>query len=157
MTTNLVERTLAAIARSNDPKALAQISANARRKGELAVARAADIQRYAIVPGEEPGTFEHAVWQSINALEHVLTLERGKTTRLQRTRQKITKVGEQATVRDLILAKTPAEGFAMLVERDMIAFSFEYIALLHEALFDDEVRTAARRRLEQSGFAPPTR
>lgn len=95
------------------------------------------------------------MWQSINALEDVLTLERGKTTRLQRTRQKIGRVGERATVRDLILAKTPSDGFAMLVDRDMIAFSFEYIAMLHADHFDDEVRAAARRRLEQCGFTPP--
>lgn len=155
MTNKKIERMLAAIAGSTNPKHLEQIAANARRLGEHVVARAADMRRYALVPNAEPGTFEHAVRQSIAALEGALKLERGKTTPLQRTRQKIAKVGEVATVRDLILAKKPARGFAMLVERNMVEYSFEYIALEHQALFGAEVCKAARQRLEDGGFAPP--
>src|SRR3546814_20915638 len=96
-------RAMQTIERCADPKGLRQIAANARSKGELAVAHAADLRLYAILPSEAPGTFEHDVWQSIHALEGTLTIERSKTTRLGRTRQKIARAGELATVQDLIL------------------------------------------------------
>ena len=56
-----------------DPKSLRQIAANARQKEELAVAHAANLRLYEILPSEAPGTFEHDVWRSIHALEGTLT------------------------------------------------------------------------------------
>jgi len=82
------------IEKSIDSKGLRRIAANARSKEELAVARAADLRLCAILASEAPGTFEPNVWQSIHASEGTLTTERRKTSRLRRTRQKITRVGE---------------------------------------------------------------
>tara|TARA_R110002012_G_scaffold208038_4_gene378067 strand:+ start:5067 stop:5420 length:354 start_codon:yes stop_codon:yes gene_type:complete len=42
-------------------------------------------------------------WRSITALEHELSEERGKTIRLNRTRQKISRVGVEKTLADLAL------------------------------------------------------
>lgn len=152
MTDIVVARAMSMIAKCVDPKSLRQIAANARKKGELAVARAADLRLYAILPAEAPGTFEHRVWQSIHALEGTLTAERGKTTRLGRTRQKIARVGEFETIKDLILGAKPSEGFFMLIERQMEDLTFEAVALHHPDRFDETVLNAAAARLQSVGF-----
>lgn len=148
MTDSAVDRAMRMIEHSSDPKALRQIAANARGKGELAVARAAELRLYAVLPSEEPGTFEHDVWQSIHALEGTLTAERGKTTRLGRTRQKIARVGELDTIRDLVLGAKPSEGFFMLIERRMDDLTFEAVALRHPDRFDEAVLESATARLK---------
>lgn len=147
MTNVAADRAMATIANCSDPKSLRQIAANARLKGELAVARAADLRLYDVSPSENPGTFEYDVWRSIHALEGTLTTERAKTTRLGRTRQKIAKVGEVAAVRDLMLAKKPSEGFSMLIERQMQDLTFEAVVLRHRKLFEVEALHAAEDRL----------
>lgn len=149
--TDIVARAMKTIEGCADPKSLRQIAANARKKGELTVARAADLRLYAILPSEAPGTFEHDVWQSIHALEGALTIEREKTTRLGRTRQKITRVGEFETIKDLILGAKPSEGFFMLIERQMGDLTFEAVALRHPDRFDDLVLNAATARLQSVG------
>lgn len=156
MTDTAIDRALRMIEQSVDPKALRQIAANARGKGELAVARAAELRLYAVLPSEEPGTFEHDVWQSIHALEGTLTAERGKTTRLGRTRQKIARVGELDTIRDLILGKKPSEGFFMLIERRMDDLTFEAVALRHPDRFDEAVLEAATARLKSVDISART-
>jgi len=154
MTDAAIERILKMIENSTDPKALRQIAENARKKGQLIVARAAELRLYEILPSGKPGSFEHDVWRSIHALEGTLTNERGKTTRLGRTRQKIARVGELATVTDLILGtKKPSEGFTMLIERQMPELTFEAVALRHPEKFDRDALDAASARLE---IANPT-
>ncbi|WP_454886371.1 hypothetical protein [Sphingomonas oryzagri] len=86
--------------------------------------------------------------QSIHALEGTLTLERAKTTRLGRTRQKIARVGELETIKDLILGVKPSEGFFMLVDRQMTNLTFEAVALRHPDRFDKAVIDAATARLQ---------
>ncbi len=147
MTNIAVTRALQTIKGCTDPKSLRQIAANARGKGELEVVRAAELRLYAILPSEAPGTFEHDVWQSIHALEGTLTVERGKTTRLGRTRQKIARVGEFETIKDLILGTKPSEGFFMLVARQMVDLTFEAVALRHPERFDRTALDAAATRL----------
>ncbi|SDN53033.1 hypothetical protein [Ensifer sp. YR511] len=152
MTHIAIELAMKMIESCRDPKRLQQIAANARQKGELAVARAADLRLYEILPSEKLGTFEHDVWRSIHALEGTLTNERGKTTRLGRTRQKIARAGELETVKDLIVgSKKPSEGFAMLMERQMADLTFEAVALRHADRFEKTVLDAAAARLRSVG------
>ncbi|MGO8390546.1 hypothetical protein ACC760_07290 [Rhizobium ruizarguesonis] len=152
MTNPAAERVLKMIGTCVDPKSLRQIAANARQKGELGVARVADLRLYEILPSERPGSFEHDVWRSIHALEGTLTNERGKTTRLGRTRQKIARVGELETVKSLIIgARKPSEGFSMLIERQMPELTFEAVALRHPDRFDDTMLDSAAARLRSVG------
>lgn len=152
MTDNAVARAMKTIEGCVDPKSLRKIAANARQKGELAVAHAADLRLYEILPSEAPGTFEHDVWRSIHALEGTLTSEREKTTRLGRTRPKIARVGEIETIKDLIMGVKPSEGFFMLIERQMADLTFEAVALRHPDRFDDAVLDAAAARLRSVGI-----
>lgn len=153
--TDEIERAFELIKKSTDPKQLRQIAANAHRKGEEQVRRAAMLRLYEVQPSEKQGTLEYDVWQSIYALEGELSHERGKTTRLSRTRQKIARDGELRTVADLVLGKI-SEGFRMLVERDMPQLTFEAVALRHPSRFDSRVIGAARERLKGSGYDPNT-
>jgi hypothetical protein len=141
------------IAKCTDPKQLRQIAVNAHRKGEEQVRRAAMLRLYEVQPSEKKGTLEYDVWQSIYALEGELSHERGKTTRLSRTRQKIARDGEEGTVADLVLGKV-SDGFIMLVERDLPQLTFEAVALRHSGRFDRRVITAAEQRLRASGYDP---
>lgn len=140
------------VAGCGDAKKLRQIAKNADEKGVQELAKAARLKLYSILPGEEPGTIEYAVWQSIFALEDVLKQERGKTILLSRTRQKIGRQGVTQCVADLVLG-TASEGFRMLQERGMLELSFEAIALQFPEKFEPRVLDAARSRLLEAGYA----
>ena len=152
MTESKVQRMLEFVGSCGDPKKLRQIAKNADEQGEINLARAARLKLYSILPGEEPGTIEYAVWQSIFALEDVLKQERGKTIMLSRTRQKIGRQGVTACVADLVLGSA-SDGFRMLEEREMLDLSFEAIALKFPEKFEFRVLEAARKRLFDSGYA----
>jgi len=147
------DRALAYIANCTDPAKLRQMASNAGTAGQSEVQRQARLRLYSVAPAEKPGTLEHAVWQSILALEDALSDESGKTKRLSRTRQKIKRDGEAGTVRDLVLGKESA-GFRMLVERDMVHLTFEAVALRFRDRFDAEVLKAAGRKLEKVQTKP---
>ncbi|WP_210211160.1 hypothetical protein [Borborobacter arsenicus] len=93
---------------------------------------------------------EHDFWQTIYAFEHVLSEERGKTTRLAHTRQKVARVGVTQTLQGWTTNST--NGFAMLLERNMPELTGEAIVLRHEGQFDVEVVAATRRRLVGAGI-----
>lgn len=140
-------RALDTIAKCSNARSLRQIAKNAGDKGNLEVQRAAKLRLYEVAPDEEPGTFEHAVWGCIFALEDARSSEEGKTVRLSRTRQKIKRDGELKTVRDLITGKA-SRGFEMLIERSMPQFTFETVALRFPERFDPDCLAAARARLD---------
>lgn len=87
-------------------------------------------------------------WKSIFALEFALSEERGKTTRLNRTRQKISRVGVLQTLSDLALQPTASEGYFLLRERGMLDMSAEAVVLRFPDRFSHDVLVAARRRLD---------
>jgi len=134
------------IAESDDAAELARLAENAAAAGEMEVLKAAKLRLYAVSPSQEPGTLEHAVWQSIHALEGTLSDESGTTKRLSRTRQKIKRDGEQKTVADLVMGN-PTPGFAMLFARDMVDLTFEAVALRFPERFSYDVLQAAQARL----------
>lgn len=146
----LTRRALERIAKCQDPKELRQAAKNAQAAGNDRVADAALRRLYAVSPDADPGTLEHDVWQSIYALEGALSQERGKTTLLSRTRQKIGRDGELGTVTDLI-AKPESEGYKMLLARGWPELTFEYVALRHPNRFDPKVLASAKSRLVASG------
>jgi len=133
------------------PAKLRTVITNARERGVPDVAEAAFRKLIAIVPAAAPGTLAHDLWQTIHAFEHILTEERGKTTRLARTRQKIARVGEKQTLADWALGRTETDGFRMLLDRNMPELTGEAIVLRHDQEFTPQVVDAARRRLISAG------
>ena len=148
--TDTISKAMALIERSRDPGELRQIAANARQKGELGVANAADLRLYEVLPSAKAGTLDHDVWRTVHALEGILTRERNRTTRLSRTRQMIDKYGEFETVRRLILKEQSSDGFAMLIDRGMPDWTFESVTQRHPYRFDHEVLTRASARLRDA-------
>lgn len=146
-----IQQIMAFVDGCTDAKQLRQLARNAKAQGADDVHRAAMLRLYAILPSEAPGTFEYDVWHSIHALEGALTEERGKTTRLSRTRQKISRDGELKAVADLIMGNK-SQGFDMLMDRNMGDLTFEALALRHTDRFSTEVLEAARERLETTGY-----
>ncbi|MGR9398101.1 hypothetical protein ACU8OL_34815 (plasmid) [Rhizobium leguminosarum] len=147
-----VAKILGLIENCNDPERLRSWITNAREKGEQQVADAAFRKLVSVLPKEKPGTVEFDFWQTIHAFEHVLSEERGKTTRLARTRQKVARVGEIQTLQDWAMSAKSTDGFTMLLERNMPELTGEAIVLRHARRFSAEVVAAARRRLEAAGI-----
>ncbi|RVM09361.1 hypothetical protein [Sinorhizobium meliloti] len=135
----------------DDPERLRSWIKNAQDKGEPLVADAAFRRLVSVLPKEKPGSMEHDFWQTIHAFESLLSEERGKTTRLARTRQKVARVGEARTLQDWAVSAKSTNGFTMLLERKMPELTGEAIILRHAHQFDVEVVEAARRRLEDAG------
>jgi hypothetical protein len=75
----------------------------------------------------------------------------GKTKRLNRTRQKLNRVGVRQTLADLALKPHPSMGFLKLVEFNMADMSAESLILKYRDDFDPDVVAAARRRLDKYG------
>ena len=142
---------IASISKCNDPDKLRTWIKNARNKNASDVADSTFRRLISIVPSEQPGTVEHDFWQSIHAFEHILLEERGKTVRLSRTRQKISRVGIMQTMRDLALSDKKSDGFEMLMERGMPEITAEAVILRHTDKFDSDVLAAARERLSGAG------
>ncbi|MER9052511.1 hypothetical protein [Mesorhizobium sp. M0910] len=147
-----VAKVLGLIENCNDPEKLKSWIRNARDKGEPGVADAAFRKLVSVLPKEKPGTGEHDFWQTIHAFEHVLSEERGKTTRLARTRQKVARAGVVQTLQDWAMSAKSTDGFVMLLERNMPELTGEAIVVRHAPQFGAEVVAAARRRLEAAGI-----
>jgi hypothetical protein len=135
----------------SDEKQLRALIKNAKTGGAVEVAAAAFRKLISLVPSEKPGTLEHDFWQTIFAFEHILSEERGRTTRLSRTRQKVGRVGVVKTLEDWALGAVDSDGFKMLLERKLPELTCEAIVLRHPTHFDGSTRDAAARRLEKAG------
>ncbi len=81
----------------------------------------------------------------------MLTEERGRTTLLARTRQKLKRVGVMQTLADWALNGTETNGFKMLIARGMPELTGEAIVLRHQEQFAPDVVAAAGRRLMTAG------
>jgi hypothetical protein len=146
-----VESALKYITNCENPGELKNLHQNALRQNEEQVASAAFLRLISIVPAEKLGTVEHDFWTMINAFEFSLSEERGRTTRLSRTRQKVARVGVVETLKDWAINNKDTEGFRMLLDRGMPELTGEAIILRHQEIFAENVRAAARTRLEKAG------
>jgi hypothetical protein len=142
---------LAFVAQCDDPAKLKALIANARRLKAEEVADAAFRKLIALVPEYDAGSVEHDLWRTINAFEHFLTEERDRTTRLSRTRQKLTRTSVVETLADWALKKQATDGFRMLMERNMPELMGEAFILRHRDKFAPEVIEAANQRLTSAG------
>jgi hypothetical protein len=145
------KKILAFVERCENPDELESLIRNATKLGNALVAEAAFRKRISLVPAERPGSVEHDFWQMVQAFEYTLSEERGKNTRLSRTRQKVAKTGVVRTLTDWAAGSQETKGFRMLLERGMPEFTGEAITLRHPELFEPPVLEAAQRRLTAAG------
>lgn len=144
-------KTFAFIAKCEDVGELKSLIKNARDRNVPVVADAAFRKLVSLVPSEKPGTIEHDFWQGVAAFEYMLTEERGKTTRLARTRQKVGRVGVVETLRDWAQSDQETDGFKMLLDRGMPELTGEAIVLRHPIHFEPPVLASARDKLTRAG------
>jgi len=130
-----------------DKDKLRTLMANAKRLGRKDVDDLAFRQLCRVEGRKFDDPLESEFASVMRALEEALTDERGKTTRLSRTRQKLGRVGVRQTLIDLALKPSPSVGFLKLLELGMADMSAEALILKHRAEFPAEVVEAARRRL----------
>ena len=147
---DLVSKMLESVVRCDVPDKLRQVAKNAEERGEPALAIAASMRLYEVLPAERRVAIEHAVWQSIYALEVIHNQERGKTIPLSGTRQKIARYGEVNCVDDLVCGP-PSDGFQVLLDRNMIDLSFVAVALKFPDKFSEPALDAAPGRLQAVG------
>jgi hypothetical protein len=148
---NTDAKILAFVERCENPDELESLIKNATKLGNVLVAEAAFRKRISLVPAERPGSVEHDFWQMVQAFEYTLSEERGKNTRLSRTRQKVAKAGVVQTLSDWAAGSQETAGFRMLLERGMPEFTGEAITLRHPELFEPPVLEAAQQRLAAAG------
>lgn len=139
------------IAVSTDPAQLRRFMANARRMGAEAVHAAAFERLVSTLPGEALDPVSRDFWRMIHAFEELLTEERGRTTRLSRTRQKVQRVGVIKTLEDFALTREATDGFRMLMERGLPQLTGEAVILRHPDAFHPAVVDAAAARLRAEG------
>lgn len=146
----MVQKVLEQIARCSEPALLKRWIENAVRQGNVTVERAARLRLYEVLPSATPGTLEYDVWQSIYALEDLESRKKGKTVRLQRTRNMIRDRKEAGTVAHLVSKRTASAGFQMLLDYELPELTFEALVLKHPAQFESGVRDAAADRLAEA-------
>jgi hypothetical protein len=129
--------------------------ANVRRAGREDLVPAAFRRLCELTGQDDTDPLVADFWRAIAAAEEVLRQQRGKTVRLARTRQKITRVGVHKTVEDLVLASKPSDGFAILADAGLGDLTAEYLTAKHAERFSPEVVAAARTRLAAAGIAAP--
>ncbi len=144
-------RAVETISTATDPVKLRQMLFNAHRLGARSVEDAALRRLVAILPDDEPGTLEHDFWMTVHSLEELVGLERGRTGRMTRTRQKVEKVGVRKLLEDVATSAEPANGFQELIDRGLSDLTGEAVVLRHPDAFEASVVDAARRRLEGAG------
>jgi hypothetical protein len=132
--------------------------ANAKRLGRDDVYQAAFRQLCRVEGRNIDDPLEAEFAAVMRALEEALTEESGRTKRLSRTRQKLSRVGARQTLADLALKPQPSLGFTKLLEFNMADMSVEALILKHRSEFDETVVAAAERRLGEHGVSlPPIR
>lgn len=145
--------------RSNEMKAWSKICRNAmqlpqaRRDRGICI-RLSKVAAKLLPVALRSTSFETDVWRSIHELEAALRLEGKKGATLGRTRLKISRVGEQQTVADLLRGKA-SRGFGMLVDRGLFERTFEAVALRHPQLFEEDLLNTATTRLQGARAARP--
>ena len=126
--------------------------ANARRLGRDDVYQAAFRQLCRIEGRDMDDPLEAEFSVVMCALEEALSEQNGKTTRLSRTRQKLSRVGVRQILTDLALKSKPSDGFMKLMEFGMADMSAESLILKYRQEFEPEVIAAAERRLAEYGL-----
>lgn len=151
------------IADYNDAEAVRQLMKNAKRVGQEAVYWEA-FNRLCELEGKllaqtSLGGGTRDVDQSdplyrdfcatLAAYEELLTAKNGKTTKANRTRQKLRNKGLLQCLEDWALDAKPTTGFELLVRNGLVDLTGEHLVVKYASRFSDKAVAAARARLKQ--------
>ncbi len=139
------------IARMTDPAKLRNLMDNAERLGRDDVHLNA-FRRLSELEGLKlSDPMERDFYQVLNAYEQLLTEKNGRTTKANRTRQKLRNKGVKQCLIDWATGAATG-GFELLVEKGLPELTAEYLVIKYEDRFDDDVVRAARAKLQGVGI-----
>lgn len=134
-----------------DAEELRALMVNAKRIGREDVWMQA-LSRLAEVEGAKQETpLEREFSATLIAYEELLTVKNGKTTRANRTKQKLKSKGLVQCLEDWALSKQPTSGFDILVKNGLKHLTGEYLVVKYADKFSSRAVESARRRLELEG------
>jgi hypothetical protein len=138
----------------DDPKLVRNLLENARRAKRDDLAFQCQV-RLAQLEGKRYDTpLEREFWAAVTAAEELASAKNGKTTRLNRTRQKVARVGIKRCLEDWAFHKGTTQGFDILVDGGHPELTGEAIVIRHSQEFSPEAVVAARERLVKHGIDP---
>lgn len=132
-----------------DREHVRNLLANAERLGEIDLAKACQRRLFKLSGMDFDDPLERRFWEIIAAFEEFRTQANGRTTKANRTRQKVNKAGIIKTVEDLMVQAQPSDGFKQLVAAGLSEFVFEHMVIEFPDRFSDKAVVAARRRLDE--------
>ena len=86
-------------------------------------------------------------YATLRAYEELLTRKNGRTTRANRTRQKLRNKGVIQCLEDWAVSSAPTEGFNLLVESGMPELTGEFLVIKYADRFSQDAVAAAKTRL----------
>ena len=131
-----------------DPKELEQLMVNAKRLGRDDVYWAA-FRRLCEVEGLGKGDDLHCdFYATLRAYEELLSEKNGRTTKANRTRQKLARHGVVKCLEDWASDSKETQGFTLLVANGLVELTGEFLVLKHPEHFSPAAIVSARKRLQ---------
>jgi len=93
--------------------------------------------------------------EMLSAYEELLTIKNGRTTRANRTRQKLKRKGVIQCLEDWAVGIGPTMGFDLLVKNGMGELTGEYLVAKHPDRFSRRAVEGAKARLHRAGVKLP--
>ena len=129
---------------------------NAKRLGDNDIWRRA-FRRLCVLEGlDQTDPLHRDFYETLAAYEQLLTEKNGRTTKASRTRQKLRNKGVVQCLEDWAIGTVPTEGFELLVAKELVELTGEYLVLKYPGHFSTRAVNAARDRLSRLGVAVPS-
>lgn len=144
------------ISEYTDPALLRNLMVNAKHHGREDVWREA-FRRLCVLEGmNQTDPLHRDFFETLTAYEELLTLKNGRTTRANRTRQKLKNKGVIQCLEDWAISGVSTEGFDLLVQNGLFDLTGEYLVLKYPDRFSARAVATAKSRLEALGVPLPT-
>ena len=130
-----------------DPKLLRNLLENASRAGRDDLVLQCQIRIAQLAGAQYQTPLEREFWAAVAAAEELASQKNGRKTLLNRTRQKVKRVGIKKCLEDWAFHKGTTQGFDILVQGGHPELTGEAIVVRHASEFSEDAVTAARQRL----------
>lgn len=140
-----------AVSEYTDAGALRRLMANAKRLNRDDIWREAFLRLCTLEGGNQDDPLHRDFYATLAAYEELLTEKNGRTTRANRTRQKLKNKGVVQCLEDWATAPSGTDGFNLLISLGMVELTGEYLVMKYPDRFSQEaVRAASARMAEVS-------
>ena len=123
--------------------------ANAKRLSRDDIWREAFLRLCSLEGADQTDPLHRDFYAALAAYEELLTEKNGRTTRANRTRQKLKNKGVIQCLEDWATAPGGTDGFNLLTSLGMTELTGEYLVMKYPDRFSQESVRAARERMAQ--------